>query len=227
MSFLNQKILNKAIKAIILDIKTYLVVKVKYLSKYPTCNIESYIYPTTKIGDNVIIKSGVYISSVLNEIGVGTYIGSGTSIFECVKIGNYCSISHGVKIGLSNHALDHISTNPLFYDKSRGFVDNTTFFEKSQNRTIIEHDVLISANALIMSGITIGTGSVIGAGSFVNKDVPPYAIVAGTPAKIIKMRFEKDLVDQLLNSEWWNTPLDKLKKKNNLFNNLNKYLNEN
>jgi acetyltransferase-like isoleucine patch superfamily enzyme len=115
----------------------------------------------------------------------------------------------------------------LFYDKSRGFVDNTTFFEKSQNRTIIEHDVLISANALIMSGITIGTGSVIGAGSFVNKDVPPYAIVAGTPAKIIKMRFEKDLVDQLLNSEWWNTPLDKLKKKNNLFNNLNKYLNEN
>lgn len=214
------------LKNIILDLKTYLVVKLKYPSKFPMSSIKSFVFPNTKIGNMVTVKEDCLFSDTLQEIGDGTYIGNNTTIMECSQIGKFCSISHGVKIGLSNHALDHISTNPLFYHKNNGFVDKTTYSEKENTRTVIENDVLISANVLIMSGVTIGTGSVIGAGSFVNKDVPPYAIMVGSPAKVLKYRFEPDIIEKLLTSKWWEMSIEELKKNQNNFINPRKFINE-
>lgn len=209
---------------IINDAKSYLKIKIKYPKRFPNSKIESLLPNKIKIGEYVKIKPNCLFSDSIQKIGMGTYIGNHTTIMECVSIGNYCSISHGVKIGLSNHALDHISTNPLFYDKANGWVEETTFFEKHNKRTIIEHDVLISANALIMSGVTIGTGSVIGAGAFVNKDVPSYSIVVGSPAKVLRKRFDDQTIQRLLESKWWEIPIKQLLNNKQYFNNPLKFL---
>jgi acetyltransferase-like isoleucine patch superfamily enzyme len=218
------KILFKAIKAIILDVKTYLLVKIKYPYRYKQSEILSFVHPNLKIGDKVIVKEGCLITGNLSSIGKGTYIGTNTKIYECSSIGSFCSISHDVKIGLSNHALDYISTSPLFYEKNRGLISITTHKDKDFVKTVIEHDVLISSNALIMAGVTLGTGCVVGAGAFVNKDIPPYAIVVGTPARIIKMRFSPEVIDMLLASKWWEQSFEKLKEKEKYFNNPIKFV---
>jgi virginiamycin A acetyltransferase len=179
-------------KSILNDIKTYLHIHLKNKKRFPSSRVESYIPSNTKIGDNCTIKKNVLITDSLQEIGAGSYIGDRASIFNCSGIGNYCSISHQVMIGLENHSLENLSTSPLLYT------------EKQHNEPArIEHDVLISANAMIMSGVTLGTGCVVGAGSFVNQDIPPYAIVVGSPAKIIRYRFNESIVKQLLESRWW------------------------
>lgn len=203
--------------------KTVLLIDFKYPKRYPTCSIASYVPETIKIESNVIIKSGVTLSSSIKRIGEGVYIGNQSTILNVSEIGNYSCVSHNVKIGLDNHRLDAISTNPLFYDKSKGMVsqDNTL----KELPTKIEADVLISADSVILSGITLGVGCVVGANSFVNKDIPPYAIVAGSPAKIIKYRFDEQIIKQLLQSEWWNKNLDELRKYAPYFNKPAEFLN--
>lgn len=215
----------KNFKSVVLDLKTYLVIKFVYPNRYPDNRIESFIFPETKIAEKIILSKNCLISPALKTIGKGTYIGNNTKIFECEKIGNFCSIGHNTHIGLSNHAFDHISTSPMFYDKSRGLCEKTTFNDKQNNRTTIENDVLISSSVLILSGVKIGTGAIVGAGSFVNKDVPPYAIVAGSPAKIIKYRFDDETIEKLLKSRWWDCSFEELKRKQNYFSNPNKFLN--
>lgn len=189
-------------RQIINDIKTYIKIHSIYPKWYKNSIIESYIVDESILGSEIIIKKNVSISSDCKKIGNCTYIGDGTQILNCSQIGNFTSISHDVKIGLENHQLNCLGTSPIFYSKSRGWIEKNTF--EREQPTVIENDVLISANAMIMSGITIGNGAVIGAGAFVNKDVPPYAIVAGTPAKIIRYRFDEKTIDKLQKSQWWN-----------------------
>ncbi len=188
-------------KKVITDIKTYLSINIKNGKRFKNSRVESYIHKGVNIGEYATVKKHVLISDRLKMIGQGTYIGDYASIFNCEEIGNYCSISHGVKIGLENHLLDGLSTSPLLYSKTQ-----------NEKPVIIQHDVLISANSLILSGVTLGTGCVIGAGSFVNSDVPPYAIVAGSPAKIIRFRFEEVAIKELLDSKWWELDLIRLKQ---------------
>src|SRR5690554_4742682 len=178
-------------KNIIRDIKTYISVNYLNTSRYPNSSIQTYIPKNVKINKHSTIRKGVILSDTIKEIGTGTYIGNNSTILNCSRIGNYCSISHDVKIGLDNHDLNGLSTSPLICKM------------KPASPTIIEHDVLISANVVILSGVTLGTGCVIGANSFVNCDIPPYSIAVGSPAKVIKHRFNKKTVDSLLTSKWW------------------------
>ena len=193
-------------KNILLDVKTYLSIQIKNRKRFPESIVLSYISKNTTLSKKVTIKSGVLLSNKIKSIGYGTYIGDRVSIFNCSTIGNYCSISHSVKIGLDNHELNSITTSPLLTEK-----------QNKSKPTVIEHDVLISANVTVLSGITIGTGSIIGAGSFVNKDIPPYAIVAGSPAKIIRYRYENDIVLKLIKSKWWVYDQNDLLKLQNYF----------
>ncbi len=183
------------------DLKAYYKIQSVYPRRYRGSVIESYIVNEAILGNEVIIKKNVYLNTSLNKIGNYTYIGANTSVYNCASIGNYCSISHGVKIGLENHALDHIGTSPVFYSHTRKWLKESTI-ERDKPVTI-GHDVLISANAMILSGVSIGTGAVVGAGAFVNKDVPPYAIVAGMPAKIIRYRFDDETIEKIMKTEWW------------------------
>lgn len=111
-----------------------------------------------------------------------------------LKIGNYCSIAEGVRFILSGeHNLNTITTYP-FKVKKFGYEGEAS----SKGDIILNDDVCIGANAIICSGVTIGQGAVIGAGSVVTKDVPPYAIVCGVPATILRYRFSEEMIKKLL-----------------------------
>lgn len=151
-------------------------------------------------------KSHLFANCIVNHSFIGdyTYIGR-NSLIQNTKIGNYCSISHEVICGLGRHPLDLFSTSPVFYKRNNPLylqvVDKDIDFEEYLPISI-GHDVWIGAHAIIMDGVSIGNGAVIAAGAIVTKDVPPYAIVAGIPAKIIKYRPMRDYI--VKKGEWWN-----------------------
>ena len=138
-----------------------------------------------------------------SSIGRHSYIGYNSEIHSC-DIGAFCSIANGLIVGGAKHPLDWVSTSPVFYDVGGGTGRHLGNHKiEPLKRTSIGNDVWIGSRVIIMQGLRIGTGAVIGAGSVVTKDVPPYAIVAGCPARIIKYRFDEDTIRQLLESRWW------------------------
>lgn len=127
------------------------------------------------------------------------------------KIGAFCSIANGVLIGGGRHPIEWASTSPVFYDNRDSIKKKYARHVRPKNgMVVVVNDVWIGANAIIMQGVNIGTGAVVGAGSVVTRDVPHYAIVAGVPARQIRMRFDKDLVDRFLKSKWWELDDDQL-----------------
>ena len=164
-----------------------------------------------KKGREVKIYSGCQI--VDSVIGDFTYCSYDTKINKA-NIGKFCSIASRVTIGAAEHPLDWISTSPVFEDVKNSGTNVRFATEKLPpvKTTTIGHDVWIGEGAMIKQGITIGNGAVIGAMAMVTKDVPPYAIVAGIPAKIIRFRFDKNTISALQESEWWNYDDDKLKE---------------
>lgn len=128
-----------------------------------------------------------------------------------VEIGKFCSIAPGVKILLDmDHRIDWISTYP-FGEKIEG-ISKREGHPTAKGNVIIGNDVWIGMNAVILSGVTIGNGAVIGVGSIVTKDVYPYEIVAGNPAKFIKHRFSAAQMAELRKIQWWNWSIDKIKE---------------
>lgn len=119
-----------------------------------------------------------------------------------VSIGKFCSIGPNFCCGLGIHPIDGISTSPYFY---RGKVEE-------HKHTTIGNDVFIGANVTVLDGVTIGDGAVIGAGAVVTKDIPPYAIAVGVPAKVKKYRFDEETIQKLLEKEWWNGTLEEIAK---------------
>lgn len=138
-----------------------------------------------------------------SQIGKYCYIGYHTSITRTI-IWNYCSIAPNVSIGMGEHELDRISTNSVFYDDQ--------YKELTQKSCTIGNDVWIWVDAIIRRGVTIGNGAVIWANSFVNKDIPHYAIVAWSPAKIIRYRFDEEKIALIEKSHWWSYDIQQAKK---------------
>lgn len=140
-----------------------------------------------------------------------------------LKIGKFCCLANKCKFIMSgaNHHLNSFTTYPLFWN----FISNPDFkmeygklpidekYYKYLGDTIINNDVWIGYDALIMPGVKIGDGAIIGARSVVTKDVEPYTVVAGNPAKIIKKRFDDKIIEKLLKIKWWNWEIDKIMQK--------------
>ena len=127
-------------------------------------------------------------------------------------IGSFCSISENCTILLGGeHRTDFISTYPFGY-KNRELISGSFDLSCTKNKgnVIIGNDVWIGYNVTIMSGVKVGNGSVIGANSLVTKDVSPYSIVAGNPAKFLKYRFDEEVIKKLMIYEWWNLPNEKI-----------------
>lgn len=205
MNFLNW------IKRLIVDLKIYLKLNLVYTKQEKYKNIKSIIPCNIQVGDLAVVEEKVVFSSFIKEIGNGVFIGNNTYLGYCTSIGHYSSISANVKLGLVSHPLEHASTSPLFYSKRRGLLSSDSYDETQNGFTEVGSDVLISANALVLAGVKVGNGAVIAAGAVVNNDVPPYAIVGGIPAKIIRYRFDQATIDALIKSQWWALPMEKLK----------------
>lgn len=128
-----------------------------------------------------------------------------------IRIGSFCSIANEVAIfGGGEHRTDWVATYPLriaFGDSLAGKDGHPA----SKGETKIGNDVWIGFRAMVLSGVTVGDGSVIGAGAVVATDVPPYAIVVGNPAKVIRYRFSMEEIQKLLSLRWWDWDIDKIK----------------
>ena len=186
--------------------------------KYKNCKIRSSnISYDVILHDMVKIYNDVYIDKNC-EIGKYTYISSGTKIYSKTTIGNYCSVGPNVIIGPGEHPLNQFTTHPIVYDKvwNKEITEDYHINEK----TVIGNDVWIGCNAFIKNGVNIGTGAVIGACSVVTHNVPPYAVVVGNPAKIIKYRFNKKKINTLLKSQWYDNDISKIKKNISYYNTL-------
>ena len=133
---------------------------------------------------------------------------------EKLIIGKFCSIACGTKFlfNCANHTLKSLSTYtfPLFYEEWELEKSNITTAWDNKGNIIIGNDVWIDYEAVIMAGVHIGDGAIIAARAVVTKDVPPYTIVGGTPAKEIRKRFDAEVIEQLLIQKWWDWSTDKI-----------------
>jgi len=146
-------------------------------------------------------------------LGKYSYTGI-NSVLMHTGIGNFCSISWNVSIGGANHDYTRITQHSFLYnthDKIRPS-SSPIAYDRFDEETFVGNDVWIASNAVITRGIMVGDGAVIGANSVVTKDVPPYAIVGGVPAKVIKYRFPPDIIAILLKLKWWNWDIEDIKK---------------
>lgn len=166
----------------------------------------------TSFGRGCRLGGPVYIAG--STIGDFTYIEVGTRI-SAADVGRFCSIAPYAMIGLAEHPVERfVSTHPIFYRRmpalSYDLVDRDHHQEIS--RTRIGNDVWIGAHACVRGGLEIGDGAVIGAGAVVTRDVPPYAIYAGVPARLVRYRFDPATIEFLLAFKWWERDLDWLRE---------------
>lgn len=164
----------------------------------------------SEIGLSVFISSGCSIVNTV--IQNHSYLNRGTTI-NYASIGAYCSIGSDVLIGVRKHPTDMISTHPAFYANNKAFETYADRMYCDELPNIeIGNDVWIGSKSTVLGNIRIGDGAVVAYGSVVTKDVPPYAIVGGVPARIIKYRFDKEIIDRLLEIKWWELSDDFFKK---------------
>jgi acetyltransferase-like isoleucine patch superfamily enzyme len=139
-----------------------------------------------------------------SRVGRYTYIGKNSTICN-TQIGSFCSIADYCISSPGKHPIDAVSSSPVFYSKKNIF--RTSFINREfteYENTIIGSDVWIGSHVFIKGGLKIGHGAIIGAYSVVTKDVEPYTIIGGNPARIIRKRFDDDIIESLIKSEWWN-----------------------
>lgn len=176
-----------------------------------TARVEySYVSPKARVWSNCKIFH--------SSIGDYSYVGHNSRLTHA-HVGKFCSLAGDGSYGMGTHSLDHISTSSIFTSKRNGtlikWTDKSMFEEyKGIN---IGNDVWIGTRVLVMGGVNIGNGAVVAAGAVVTKDVPPYAVVGGVPAKVLKYRFSEDVIQELENSKWWMLEDGILKENINLF----------
>ena len=134
-------------------------------------------------------------------------------------IGNYSVISKDCEIGLGTHPTNYLNCHSIFYKNSPwGFHPEWVKPVGPLVRRIhIGNDVWIGSRSIVMDGVHIGDGAIVAAGSVVTKDVPPYAVVGGAPARLIKYRFPQEVIDRLEEVQWWNLPDEEITKRVDLF----------
>ena len=157
-------------------------------------------------------------------IGKYSYIGR-SSFVTNANIGNFCSIAGNVNIGGTSHMLDWVSTSSVFHRWENILKKNFSFHEYDIFKTTeIGNDVWIATNAMIKAGVKIADGAVVGMGAVVTKDIGPYEVWAGNPARLIKKRFDDGTIEKLLELKWWNFDDEQIEKYAQYFNDTKSFL---
>lgn len=204
-----------------------------YIDHHPAENVYSVqplIHETAVIRKSIIgewTRIGAY--SRFNEVTFGDYSYCVDEVqINYAKIGKFCSIASHACINPGNHPMWRVAQHHMTYRRKAyqlAETDDAAFFQwRREHQVVIGHDVWIGHGATIMPGVTIGTGAAVGSGAVVTKDVAPYAIVAGVPAKVIRSRFPEDIVEKLLASEWWNWSREQLEDRLDLLDDVNTFL---
>ena len=197
-------------------------IKIKHGAKcYHTCQFEGY---------NVINPGAVVANS---SLGYATYIGRNSHAVG-IKTGRFCSIGSNLSINAYTHpSHTFVSTAPCFFSLGKQcgmtYVDHEKFDEcrtikEEGYHVVIGNDVWIGNNVTIMGGIHIGDGAIIGTGAIVTKDIPPYGIAVGVPAKVIRYRFDEEQIRKLLKLKWWNNSFEWIKEHSEDFDDIEKFL---
>ena len=212
-----------------------------YVGLFPLTDPASHAPPQLGEAPSIHPTALVYDASV----GSWTEIGANTLLIESTfddysytagdaqiiytDIGKFCSIASHVRINPGNHPMTRVTQHHMTYRRKQfglGEDDDAEIFAwRRAHRCVIGHDVWIGHNAIILPGVTVGTGAVVGAGAVVSKDVEPYTIVGGVPARPIRKRFSDAVIDKLLQSAWWDWDRETLERRFDELLDLDRFLN--
>lgn len=167
---------------------------------------------SSTFGRNCRLGGRVVLLNV--DIGDYSYIESDSRVSHA-SVGRFTSIANFVQVGLAAHPVaDNVSLHPAFYlhrpDLGYDLVERDLLEEFAG--TTVGNDVWIGAGAVVVDGVTIGDGAVVGAGAVVTRDIPPYAVAAGVPARVLRYRFDQETIDFLLELRWWDRPVEWLRE---------------
>lgn len=170
--------------------------------------------------------SKVCSASELSNVSIDRYSYVGNRCFiSNTKIGSFCSIADRCCIGGASHPIDRVSSSPVFHEGNNVLKRNFAEFPKIKTpKTFIGNDVWIGMGCYIKAGVEIGNGAVLGMGSVLTKDIPPYEIWAGNPAKKIRDRFDKQTSEKIQHTKWWNYDDITLKNKSKFFKDAKEFL---
>ena len=191
--------------------------KLRFCKRNLKIALSAQVRPNVEFGQNIKIGKNTWLHG---SVGSYSYIGEGCRLNA--DIGKFCSISPNVKTVAATHPVNFLSTAPVFFSSQRQCgvaftkecaVEEGLYYDKERAVAVkIGNDVWIGNNVLIKSGVIIGDGAIVAAGAVVIKDVPPYSVVGGVPAKVIRYRFEQKIISELLEFKWWNRDIDYIKQ---------------